>query len=555
MLTFKKLVVALLIHQSNAVASVDKPDTPRQLSLQLIAGYEPQSIVTDQNALDLDQKTMQSQLAHKKTESFLNAKRLYTEGGNSNSYAELTLTKALTRKVPANTYVTGYAPDGINAVSGFTLGDQPSGSIKLSVLYEVSEVQDEWVGCRVGGLTAIRRAFLEGCFEEEGNITVGGKLLDYKYNMRENNKNGRTLQKLSTEASADMLNCKTCPYVTFNKFYKYYGNASFGDEWVTSAFNSNATNFRFGNADFSTVDITARQQVIELGTVLLNVYHYVIYKLEQALDQCDAKLIVAVHPWDEAVAYYTGSSEGDDGSGVGHLLSAVADNNCKSFKTCGESGDMNQGQAKVNIDIFRAFKQGQSLLGEGKCSEARVVKERIEALMAVPMIQGTLRFAYYRGEIMHSTTVQAKGAAFAAAVLPLIYDCNPTKSETIYNAMAIGSGVPNFPAVKAAFEYSYRCLGLTCADIGGYYDDGTQSYYKGAESCAGSGNTKNVGAIVGGVLAGFTALLLAGLYFTRKRRNPKTKSYSAPLPPDDKLNEEYNPGYDEDTELVNIDVI
>jgi len=38
-------------------------------------------------------------------------------------------------------------------------------------------------------------------------------------------------------------------------------------------------------------------------------------------------------------------------------------------------------------------------------------------------------------------------------------------------------------AVKAAIESVYKCLGMTCADVGGLIETGTD-YYPGAEPCA-----------------------------------------------------------------------
>ena len=40
------------------------------------------------------------------------------------------------------------------------------------------------------------------------------------------------------------------------------------------------------------------------------------------------------------------------------------------------------------------FPQGRDLLHEGKCSEVRAVVDQIVSLMTVPLVQGTLRYAY-----------------------------------------------------------------------------------------------------------------------------------------------------------------
>lgn len=57
-----------------------------------------------------------------------------------------------------------------------------------------------------------------------------------------------------------MLNCKTCPYRTFYKFFSYYGTSAFGNEWIDAAFEKRATTFIKGNANFSSYDFAARQR-------------------------------------------------------------------------------------------------------------------------------------------------------------------------------------------------------------------------------------------------------------------------------------------------------
>ena len=277
-------------------------------------------------------------------------------------------------------------------------------------------------------------------------------------------------------------------------------------------------------------------EVIAQGTVLLIVYQYVIAQMEKALDACQSSKI-PVHAWDLAVAYYTGSLEGDDGQGVGKLLHTMADNHCQNFKTCGENANAVHGHAKLNTDIFREFMKGQALLLDGKCNEARPIKERIEELMAVSLIQGALRFAYIRSEMEGDNTDQAEGATLAAAVLPLIRYCNTKYSDIIYNAMAVGSEKPDFSSVKSAFEGNYQCLGVTCADIGGLWDEGNQKYFDGAGPCSGSGGpSQKVGAIVGGTMGGFILALIGFLFLLRKR---SAKKHVMAPPTNDRI----SPGY------------
>jgi hypothetical protein len=97
--------------------------------------------------------------------------------------------------------------------------------------------------------------------------------------------------------------------------------------------------------------------------------------------------------------------------------------------------------------------------------------------MTVPLVQGTLRYAYRVGTIAadQSTKNAAEGSTFAAALLPLVNYCNPASAATVAGEMKFGlfnvdtslADYPDFAAVKTALESTYPCLGITCAQVGG----------------------------------------------------------------------------------------
>ena len=66
-------------------------------SYDRIAGYAPGSQVTDHNAIDLDQKVMETHLEAKTADGFAKALNVYDYGGNSKSYARLTIPAHPTR--------------------------------------------------------------------------------------------------------------------------------------------------------------------------------------------------------------------------------------------------------------------------------------------------------------------------------------------------------------------------------------------------------------------------------------------------------------------------
>ena len=225
----------------------------------------------------------------------------------------------------------------------------------------------------------------------------------------------------------------------------------------------------------------------------MNVWMYVIREMEDALDDCDKRCDIndcnddPVKAWDEAVAFYTGSLELQDGSGKGKLLHGLADKRCVNFNTCGDLADSLEGTAHVNLEIFRQFKEGLRKINQGECPAARTNKESIEQLMAIPLVQGTLRYAYVRStDVDPDETAEAEGATFAAAVLPVVHACDEDDAKIIYDNMGVDSSKPNFEAVKEAFERNYACMGIRCEDVGGLYDSVNMKYFEGADPCGSS---------------------------------------------------------------------
>lgn len=494
---FSTAIAALLAVAGSAQASDESLRSSRRLSFDLIAGYEPGTKVTDHNAIDLDQAEIQRLLASGTNQDYLQAQMIYKEGAFSKSVATVTLDAVLTAPISKGAAITGDAMDGTK-VEGTVFAAAKAGDQDLRIQYNVSPVQSSYVGCQVG---ANPNPVTDGCFLKTGSLVIGGFAtpFPYSYEPEENNDNERTIQGFSTSAETKMRRSEDSPYyLTYQKFYDYYGRFDYADHWVLSAFAGGATSFptQNGNADFSTFEEKGRVEVIKKGTAYMNVWMYVIREMEDALDDCDKRCDIndcnddPVKAWDEAVAFYTGSLELDDGSGSGVLLHGLADKRCGNFNTCGDMADSIEGLSHVNIEIFRQFEDGLVKInagGEG-CGTARVNKERIEQLMTVPLVQGTIRYAYIRStELDAGEKAEAEGAVFAAAVLPVVHACNKDDAAIIYDNSRVGSpGIPNFKAVKEAFERNYECMNIRCADVGGLYDKGNLKFFEGAEPCGSS---------------------------------------------------------------------
>jgi hypothetical protein len=136
------------------------------------------------------------------------------------------------------------------------------------------------------------------------------------------------------------------------------------------------------------------------------------------------------------------------------------------------------------------------------------------------MIQGALRYAYKQSQVDTDAIAEAEGAIFAAAVLPIVAQCSADSAFFIFEEMKPNSGNnADFAGVKNAFESNYQCMGVTCADIGGLYDDANGKYFDGAGPCgsSSSGGGANTGLAVGLSIGGVVVLAL--LFMMVKRQN------------------------------------
>lgn len=268
-----------------------------------------------------------------------------------------------------------------------------------------------------------------------------------------------------------------------------------------------------------------------MATTNLIIGQYVVREMEDAFFKCmnrapcdtagcEAK---DVHAMEGAVAFYAGSLEGEKGVGNGYLSYDLADQMCKHFKTCGENGDKTSGEAKVNIQIMKEFTSMQQSYLAHQCTPGRYNRDRIIALMYVPLVQGTLRQAHIASaRAGASLNEEAVGAAFASSIIPVVARCNQNDAKIIHDNMKPNKGhVVDFTAVKEAFERNYKCMRITCEDVGGLYW-GIGQYYSGAGPC----NPKKLtaGQIAGIAVGVFFAVLLASCCYCCCRPRRKAKA-------------------------------
>merc|ERR1719399_1070989 len=343
--------------------------------------------------------------------------------------------------MPKGTFVSQGNPP---TAAGRVKSDAKAGDTSLTVSYTST--------CKKGGSSSPVET---GCFKTSALLSAGGvsigqpSAVTNKY---------RTLAGFSTAALKKMKG-----QVFFDVYHCYYTHGDYADKYVTAALD--------GTGIFTGQPEAARIQGAKKGSAYMNVWMYVIREMEDAVVDCKSGCMKCnddpVHAWDEAVAFYSGSLEKWDGSGSGKLLYALADKRCANFGTCTGGAT---GNSKVNTAIIEQFTLGKNRLLQGKCADVTPIKNRIVELMSIPLVQGSLRYAYKVGTLGEGDKARAEGAAFSAAILPRGAACNNDAAKLISDNMAIDSTASmksGFAAVKSAFESTYACMGMTCEDVGG----------------------------------------------------------------------------------------
>merc|ERR1712176_1315632 len=176
----------------------------------------------------------------------------------------------------------------------------------------------------------------------------------------------------------------------------------------------------------------------------------------------------------------------------------------------GDMADDTGGTSKVNIDILKNLNIGQAKLTKGECASAREEAEEIQKLMLIPLIQGTLRYAYKTNFEAYSEKAEAEGVVFALSVVPVVAACDAEAAQIIASNLPAGQqGTADFAAVKKAFESTYECVGIDGAMVGGLYDAATGSYFPGAEPFLNEGSSGvSVTMAVSAGVAAFTSLFM-----------------------------------------------
>merc|ERR1711865_1248362 len=279
------------------------------------------------------------------------------------------------------------------------------------------------------------------CFAQSGNLTDGTN--DYEYSAVTNSA-GRTLKGFSIAVESKMKDEEHAMM-----FHKYYGQWDYADQLVQAAFSGGNTfgTFTNGGGDFSIFSVVGQEQLVKKMSAYMNVFMYVLHEFEAAVGKCDKESPYsnegAIHAWDEGVAFYSGYLSGVDGAEGGKMVYALAEKRGGDFGT--EVDDVSQ----VNSDLADLFAKGRDHFDAAQCDAAEKTLKKVKRIIYIPLIQGALKYAY-------KTEADSRSCDFAA--------------------------------VKAAFESTYKSLGIECDQVGGYFDGNGDKYY--FEPCIDCKNSK-----------------------------------------------------------------
>merc|ERR1711935_817213 len=294
-----------------------------------------------------------------------------------------------------------------------------------------------------------------------------------------------------------------------NKFWKIKGlsETTWAEDIIEAAFKGEKVKDAIdakNKFDFGVVGRDFRKEVIQKGMIYLNIFPYVIWEMQDAINDCKAGSLTSndapvggasVHAWDEAVAFYTGSLEGTTKGGVtgysgGYLQYYLAEKRCENYGTCTASYNTNtddfSGESKINEEIIALFQRGEAEItaavdstSSTKCDKPARTMEEIATKMLVPFIQGTFRYLYKTRTSSGRTAKQAGELfAFATTILPFVHAADPTAAELLYKHVwempaSPDDDLKNYAHVKSAIEATYPNLGfgagkgtIKCSDIG-----------------------------------------------------------------------------------------
>ena len=463
--------------------------------------------------------------------------------------------------------------DFINIIGN--LGSTCGAPCLLSATCPATSVAAEGTGCNYDGSTL---AFPSGDHcefspDEPKNELLSGITCDESSNAYDIWLNGqhsdkgveKGIRKISgfasgaaAKSSGHGVDYKDNKYIAImNKYWKSKGldEHTWGYDMIKAAFDGTTVT---GNPDlnFGTVGRDFRKEAIQKGIVYLNVFPYVIWEMQDQVNDCNAGTLTnndddSVHAWDEAVAFYAGSTVGGSygTSDTGKLQFALADKRCGNFKTCTNEFS---GGSQVNADILALFNAGKEaartgVAANGDCDTLDTLMDKISALSLVPFVQGVMRYLY-KTKSVASAKEAGELWAFATAVLPFVNEVDSVAAEKLYQRAWAGDFSANsYEDIKSGIESTLTRLGagdgvglVTCSMIGDLYDGTVLSNVGCSDSNSNSKKDKEIELGVGLGLGLPLCASLVAVVFLSVARHRNQRKFDELLAKQTTLRDNYN---------------
>ena len=168
------------------------------------------------------------------------------------------------------------------------------------------------------------------------------------------------------------------------------------------------------------------------------VYMASLENMYEAIDDCESndaqRNANSANLWDRAAALMIGSLEGTEGGGSDHglMMYSLANKRCEQFQRCEPS----TGKAELNTQLINLLYSGRGETMVNNCEALKKSTQEIEALLQVPLIQGTLRYALAnekRGA--NKSKGLAEGFVFSRSILPYVEEANGKAGRVIQTNM------------------------------------------------------------------------------------------------------------------------
>jgi hypothetical protein len=332
----------------------------------------------------------------------------------------------------------------------------------------------------------------------------------------------------------------------FTEYTAWAGkNNAFHKQWVNKAFSKSTIasggvtgDFTvFPNDPFGAGECVGFEEIVKKVTSYVYNFIEITQLCERAIqeviggcvghnDECET----AINYWEGAAAIYIGSLEGEHGKEVtasgsrsyGKSNYALADKRCRNYKTCSGTRDRDDSKflvAPTNTHILALFAAGVQAAYGGDYALMRDFHKKICAKMVVPWIQGILRYTWRlssersrspstpNSPLINPDNVDpdlpavpvvdtdyseldkevGEAAAFAVGAVGKLWACSKKAADAVWPQVEVGgsfagSAPVNYQLVKLAFECNYKCLHISCAEVGSLRD-GDDVIRNGAKTC------------------------------------------------------------------------